>query len=212
MATFKAAAQVFYTGSTPSAVVVGDFDGNGRPDVAVSNRDQHGVRLVGQWRRHFPAMRRRLAPSTGNSPVALAAGDVNGDTAGDLAIANLNSANVSVLLGTPTTPPLAALVANSVVVTATGAQFDVTYTDANADVSVSTIDSQDVLVTGPNSFSRLASLVSVNPSVNGSPLTATYSIAAPAGLWLTADNGTYTITMQANQVSDVAGHFVAGAG
>ena len=45
---------------------------------------------------------------------------------------------------------------------------------------------------------------------NGTPRIATYSIAAPGGSWDGADNGTYTISMQADQVVDIDGN-AAGA-
>ena len=86
--------------------------------------------------------------------------------------------------------------------------FTVVYSDGTA-VKRSTIDSQDILVTGPNNATQLATLVSVNSDQDGSPLTATYSITAPGGFWDSADIGAYTITLQANQVSDSSGNFMA---
>ena len=86
--------------------------------------------------------------------------------------------------------------------------FTVVYSDGTA-VKRSTIDSQDILVTGPNNATQLATLVSVNSAQDGSPLTATYSITAPGGFWDSADIGAYTITLQANQVSDSSGNFMA---
>ena len=86
--------------------------------------------------------------------------------------------------------------------------FTVVYSDGTA-VKRSTIDSQGILVTGPNNATQLATLVSVNSAQDGSPLTATYSITAPGGFWDSADIGAYTITLQANQVSDSSGNFMA---
>ncbi len=67
----------------------------------------------------------------------------------------------------------------------------------------------DVLVTGPNGFSQLATLVSAAPAGNGTPRTVTYRIVPPGGTWNFADNGVYTIAMQANQVFDSVGAPVA---
>ena len=83
-------------------------------------------------------------------------------------------------------------------------QFTVTYTDDLA-VNRSTIDGSDIRVTGPNGFDQLASLVGVVPDANGTPLVATYAFTPPGGFWNAADNGVYTLELQANQVQDRAG-------
>jgi GH25 family lysozyme M1 (1,4-beta-N-acetylmuramidase) len=84
--------------------------------------------------------------------------------------------------------------------------FTVTYGDATSAVNASTFDSSDVTVTGPNGFSANASFVSATPGGNGTPRTVTYRIAAPGGTWSIADNGTYTVSQNAGQVSDTAGN------
>ncbi|GEM_PF-1373501 len=84
--------------------------------------------------------------------------------------------------------------------------FTVDYTD-NAGIDISTIDDLDILVTGPNSFSQLATLVSVNAATDGTPRTATYQITAPGGTWGNFDNGEYTIALQENQIGDTSGNF-----
>ncbi len=85
--------------------------------------------------------------------------------------------------------------------------FTVTYTD-NVAVLTSTIDSNDVRVSGPNAFSQLATLVSVDNATNGTPRTATYRITAPDGRWAVTHNGQYVLEMQANQVSDTSENYV----
>ncbi|MHB1036890.1 MAG: NBR1-Ig-like domain-containing protein [Pirellulales bacterium] len=79
--------------------------------------------------------------------------------------------------------------------------FTVMYTD-NVAVNVSTLDSSDIVVTGPNGYSQLATCLNVDNSTNGTPRTATYRVTAPNGTWDAADNGTYTVSVRANQVSD----------
>ncbi|MBI1764572.1 MAG: VCBS repeat-containing protein [Acidobacteria bacterium] len=102
--------------------------------------------------------------------------------------------------------------ANAANVTTSGAisyTFTVTYTD-DLGLNVATLDSSDVRVTSPvGSFNAAAAFVSVNINTNGSPRTATYSIAPPGGSWDFADNGTYSVVMQASQVADTNGSFVA---
>jgi len=68
-----------------------------------------------------------------------------------------------------------------------------------------TFDSSDITVTGPN-YSAIATFIGYTPSGNGSPRTVTYRIPAPGGSWNLSDNGTYTVSQNANQVKDVAGN------
>jgi len=108
-----------------------------------------------------------------------------------------------------TTPPTASLSANNVTSRgATSYTFKVTYTD-NVRVSVSTLGNREILVNGPNGYSQLATLVSIDINSNGTPRTATYRITPPGGFWNRFDNGTYSVVMRANKVLDTAGNPVA---
>ena len=109
-----------------------------------------------------------------------------------------------------TTPPVASLSAPNVVVTSTSYKFNVTYIDPGDAICVSTLGSRDILVAGPNGFSQTANFDVVNDLTDGSPRTATYKITPPNGTWTRTTNGTYTISMQANQVLDHHGNFVVG--
>jgi GH25 family lysozyme M1 (1,4-beta-N-acetylmuramidase) len=84
--------------------------------------------------------------------------------------------------------------------------FTITYADALSGVSFSTLDSNDITISGPNGFTAAATFVSVDVASNGSPRVATYRFSAPGGTWDVADNGSYTISQVAGQVSDVAGN------
>jgi len=147
----------------------------------------------------------RLVVTNGGDPVATANWYDHADWA-----------NAQLIAGTPTpdtTPPTVSLLTPLANVTTSGTStydFTVAYTD-NQSINVSTIDGTDVRVTGPNSFSQLATLVSITPTGNGTPRTATYRITAPGGTWDTADNGTYTVALQASQVTDTSGNAVPAA-
>ena len=123
-----------------------------------------------------------------------------------------NWANAQLITGTPTpdtTAPTATATAVNITTSGTSTyDFTVTYID-NQSVNITTLDGSDVRVSGPNSFNQLASLVSVSPAGNGTPRTATYRITAPGGVWDPADNGAYTIALQASQVTDLSGNAVA---
>ena len=86
--------------------------------------------------------------------------------------------------------------------------FRVKYTDDVA-VDVSDIDDTDMRVIGPEGFDELATLVHVYGRGDGKSRRALYQIAAPGGTWDSADNGTYTIVMRTDQVSDTSDNFVA---
>ena len=109
-----------------------------------------------------------------------------------------------------TTPPTVTFNASPLTVptnSTTPYTFTVTYTD-NVAVNSSTLDSNDLLVTGPNGYSQLATIVSVTPAANASPLTATYQILAPGGGWDVNEAGAYTVSMQGNQVLDTSNNAV----
>ncbi|MEC4983286.1 MAG: malectin domain-containing carbohydrate-binding protein [Oscillatoria sp. PMC 1068.18] len=112
-----------------------------------------------------------------------------------------------------TTAPTASLNATNLNTTSGSTNdytFTVQYTD-NVAIDVSTIDSSDLKVTGPNNFNQLATLESININSNGTPRTATYSIAAPGGDWDAADAGSYTISLEKSQVNDTSGNYASNA-
>jgi len=76
-------------------------------------------------------------------------------------------------------------------------------------IDVSTIDDADIRVTGPNGYDRMARLVSVDSSSNGSPRTATYAVDPPDSIsWRLEDNGVYTVRVESGAVADIGGEFV----
>src|SRR6266536_1991333 len=87
--------------ASPVSVAVGDFNGDGRRDLAVANQVPAGTVsvLLGNGSGSFGA---RASFAAGNDPSSVAVGDFNGDGKPDLAVTNLDSNNVSVLLGSGT--------------------------------------------------------------------------------------------------------------
>jgi hypothetical protein len=87
----------FQASSNPVGVVAADFNGDGRPDLAVSDYQNNFVSiLIGSAGGSFVA---NGTYATGTSPTALIAADFNGDKKLDLAVINQNSGTVSILLG-----------------------------------------------------------------------------------------------------------------
>ncbi|MBX7105228.1 MAG: hypothetical protein K1X57_14190 [Gemmataceae bacterium] len=85
--------------------------------------------------------------------------------------------------------------------------FTVTYSD-NSAIKVSTLDNNDIRVTGPGGFNVLATFVSVDINSDGTPRVTTYSFVPPGGSWDGFDLGTYTVSIEPNQVTDDTGTFV----
>jgi FG-GAP-like repeat/Abnormal spindle-like microcephaly-assoc'd, ASPM-SPD-2-Hydin/FG-GAP repeat len=80
------------------SVAVGDFNGDGKLDLAVANfydNDTVSI-LLGDGTGNFTLA---SSPTTGDNPYSVAVGDFNGDGKLDLAVANFYSNTVSVLLG-----------------------------------------------------------------------------------------------------------------
>jgi hypothetical protein len=97
----------FKVGSHPRAMAVGDFNGDGNPDLAIGNEHSNNITvLLGNPKGHFSE-----APGSpfktgardnfllGPWPISLALGDFNADSKLDLAVTNPKDDNVSILLG-----------------------------------------------------------------------------------------------------------------
>src|SRR5579884_1007075 len=88
------AGQAFPAGTLPTSVAAGDFNGDGKPDIAVTN--QNGVTiLLNNGTGFAPA----ASYTVGTNPQAVAAKDFNGDGKVDLVVVNQGSGTISVLLG-----------------------------------------------------------------------------------------------------------------
>jgi hypothetical protein len=92
-------APVTPVGKNPVSAAIGDFNGDGIPDLAVVNRNDDNVSiLLGNGSGGFSAATGSPI-SVGDVPVSIAVGDFNGDGVTDLAVVNNGPNNVTILLG-----------------------------------------------------------------------------------------------------------------
>ena len=94
--------------------------------------------------------------------------------------------------------------------TVTPSLIRVRYGD-NFAIRRSSIDSTDIRIDGPGGqFTIDVELVSISRAGDGTPMVAVYRFTPPGGSWDASDNGTYTVTVLANAVTDVLGNPVGG--
>ncbi|QBB71425.1 hypothetical protein ELE36_14260 [Pseudolysobacter antarcticus] len=98
--------QAFATGMVPDAITSTDINGDGKPDLVVSNRLSNSLSVLLNTTANGAATASFAAQqvfATGTNPVWVSAIDINGDGKPDLAVANYGSSTFSILLNTTTT-------------------------------------------------------------------------------------------------------------
>jgi phospholipase C len=89
--------QSWSTGTSPSFVITGDFNGDGILDLAVANKNSNTVSiLLGVGDGTFTS---GATLTTGNQPVSMVTGDFNRDGNLDLAVGNLADGTILIFLG-----------------------------------------------------------------------------------------------------------------
>jgi hypothetical protein len=100
---FETATNFFAVGNRPLSLTVGDFNGDGKLDLATANNLSDNVSvLLGNGTGDFGAATNFEVGSYPAYPSSVTVGDFNGDGKLDLATANGGSDNLSVLLGNGT--------------------------------------------------------------------------------------------------------------
>ena len=211
-----AAQQTFAVGAAPAALAVGDFNGDGKPDLAVANGGDATVSVLlntTAMGATTPTFAAQQTFATGTGPAALAVGDFNGDGKPDLAVVNQTAGTVSVLLNTTamgaTTPAFAAQQTF-----AAGTSPDaLAIGDFNGDNQL------DLAVTEPASSGTVSVLLNTSATITGSPASGTISSAPEAPMTITvvmgttpqsAAIGTAFATPLAVDVRNAGGTLVAG--
>jgi len=130
-------------------------------------------------------------PSSGPSGVA----DVNGN---GVLPGYVGSFNLTVQDAPPdTTPPTAMVDPSQAPIAANQPFYDfaVDYSD-NVAIDTTTLNSSNLIVTGPNGFNQAPQYIGVSSSNGGASVQAIYQIQADDGEFGASDNGTYTVSIQ----------------
>ncbi len=91
------AGPVVTVGTNPFASVIGDFNRDGKPDIAVVNFGSANVSILLQGANNTFSVSGSVA--VGTNPIQIASGDFNGDGLIDLAVANYGPGTLTILLG-----------------------------------------------------------------------------------------------------------------
>ncbi|HEV2350470.1 MAG TPA: FG-GAP-like repeat-containing protein [Terriglobia bacterium] len=137
--TFIATAQSPATGRDPYSVEVGDFNGDGKLDLAVSDLSNYVTILLGNGDGTFAPTAQ--SPATGSNPYFLAVGDFDSDGRLDLAASNINDNTVSILLQVPfvITSPSSLTFSNQAIGTTSRAQTVTLTNTGSLDLTISSI-------------------------------------------------------------------------
>ena len=109
--TFAAAVN-YPAGSSPSGLASGDFDGDGKRDLAVANSGGNGVSILrGNGNGTFAAP--IFYSGAGSGPFSLVTADFNRDGRSDLALTNFNSNDESVFINLSTCASVTSVVPGS---------------------------------------------------------------------------------------------------
>jgi hypothetical protein len=123
-ATSFANKEDFATGAEPSIVAVGDLDGDGKPDLAVSNFAASSVSVLRNTSStgiiNTSSFSTKVDFVTGDNPYSVSIADLDADGKQELVVVNVSSASISVLHNTSTTGTISATSFNAKVDFGTG--------------------------------------------------------------------------------------------
>ena len=218
------------TGTNPRSVSIGDFNGDGKPDLAVVNYLSNTTSILlntTATNATTPTFATKVDVNTGNGPISVSIGDFNGDGKPDLAVANFSSNTTSIILNTTTTNATTPTFAPKVDVNTGIGPISVSIGDFNGDgkpdldVANRDSDTTSILL---NTTPKISIAAGTTPTETG-PTTGTFNITldtpAPAGGLVINFNTTgstaatparYSLTAGTNITAVTANTFTIAAG
>ena len=173
----------FPTGAFPRDVSIGDFNGDGSPDVATTNNNSYTTSILINTTptgATTPTFAPKVDFPTGLRPASVSIGDFNGDGSPDVAVANPGSNTTSILINTTATGATTPTFAPKVDLNTGVYPFSVSIGDFNGD------GKPDVAVT--NFYGHSTSIL-----LNNTPKVSIAAGTTPTETGPT--NGTFTITL-----------------
>jgi len=149
--TINFATRVNYaTGTNPTSVSIGDINGDGKPDLAISNTGSNTVSIFhNRSDSGLISFTPKVDKTTGSNPYSVSIGDLDGDGKPDIAAANSNSTanSISVFRNNPIFP--------EIIISGTLSSFSTCFGSAsvqqNFNVRGRFLDS-NILITAPTGF------------------------------------------------------------
>jgi hypothetical protein len=157
-------------GNNPQSVTTADFNLDGKADLAIANEDANNVTIqLGGGNGNF-----HQAPGSpvnvGNAPVFIVAGNFNQDARPDLAVANIDSNNVTILLGlgNGSFTPLSPIAVGTAPLSIAVADFN---QDGKADLAVANTDSNNLTILSGNGMGGFTQAAGSPIAVGMAPIT-----------------------------------------
>ena len=194
-------------------VLVTGPDGYSQPAVLVDKTSDSDTNPIEATYRITPPGGTWDAADNGMYTISMRVNQISdtGDPPQYVASGLLGTFNVDLAQQQPSEPQATLISIDPAVDGATSLRLRIEYSDDTA-IDASSIDINDIRVTGPGGYNRVATVLTQDSTIDTSPIVAAYRITPPGGAWDATDNGTYTISMQASEVSDTGSpaQYVAG--
>jgi hypothetical protein len=165
----------FALGSGPECLVMGDLDGDGKPDLVFGNKySSIGSVLKNTSSVGLVSFESKVDFTTGLNPCSVSIGDLNGDGKPDLAFSNYGSNSVSVLKNTDDKLPAAFITQDDLILTSNDTLGNQWY-DQNGIIIGAT--DQSYTVTGNGSYYVIVTYPGCGTQQSNTITISTYSIA-----------------------------------